>query len=80
MRIKTWTYWRRHTTDGEVLSTENHRASWDLLCTASRDVLASAEWKPMGCHRSYRVGDRNCSLMELLGKKSTTFEKMLPIF
>ena len=59
----------------EVLSTEDHRASWDLLCTASRDVLTCAEWNPMGRHRGYRVGDRNCSLMELLGKKSKTFEK-----
>lgn len=80
MRMKTQTYWRRHTTDREVLSTENNRASWDLLCTASRDVLACAERNPMGRHCGYSVGDRNCSLMELLGKESTAFEKMFPIF
>lgn len=33
----------------------------------------------MGRHCGYSVGDRNCSLMELLGKESTAFEKMFPI-
>lgn len=64
------TYWRRHTADREVLSTENHRASWDLLCTASRDVLACAEWNPMWCHCCYCVRNRDGALMELLGKKN----------
>ena len=59
-------HWRRHTTDREVLSTENHRASWDLLCTASRDVLACAEGNPMWCHCCYCVRNRDGALMELI--------------
>lgn len=80
MRIKIWIYWRRYIIDGEVLFIENYRVFWDLLCIVSRDVLVSVEWKFMGCYRSYRVGDRNCFLMEFLGKKSIIFEKMLFIF
>lgn len=72
MVTEAQTYRRRHTTDREVLSTENHRASWDLLRTARRDVLACAEGKSMWCHCCYCVGNRHCALMELSGKKNRT--------